>query len=127
MGSPSKRTREGFKRFFEYAHDCQLIDPLREIARRHGATLFDVYMDTKTVAAASARIEAWFWLMSETRRSPSEVAAMFDRTRSSVLYAMKQLGEVAARLDVQVALDTAPTLAKMIVTAPDSKRAIKTA
>lgn len=121
------RDKAGFRRFFAYVEEANLTEPLRAICHRHGSSLLEIYLDTRTPAAVAARIEVWWWLITETWRSPNEVATLFARDHASITHAIRQLRERAAALDVRVAPDTAPTLAKLIAVDFSRRRAIKRA
>lgn len=109
--TPRRRDKAGFRRFFRYLEETGLVYPLRKRALRHGATLHDVYGDERAEAATAARIEAWWYLVAETRRSPEQVAELFDRSASSVRHGLRLLRERADELTVSVAPDTVFVLA----------------
>ena len=117
-----KRDKPGFRRFFQYLEETGLKYPLRLILRRHGTTFFDIYMDVTLPGAVAARYEAWWYLIAEARRSPAEVAELFDRNRSSVVYVMQRLREVAEEKTVRVAPDTVTVLATFLAR-PRNQRA----
>ena len=108
------RSQAGFRRFFDAADERGLVEPLRDIARRHGSTLRDVYADSTLPGAIAARLECWWWLTAELRRSPNEVAAMFDRSGGSVAFGLRRLAAEAERSGVRVASDTVAVLAALV-------------
>ena len=108
------RSQAGFRRFFEEADERGLVEPLRDIARRHGSTLRDVYGDSALPGAIAARLESWWWLTAELRRSPNEVAILYDRRHQSVAFALRRLALEAERSGVRVASDTVAVLAGLV-------------
>lgn len=109
-----RRTKEGFRRFFVYLEETDLKYPLRLIARNHGTTLYDVYMDVSLPGAVAARYESWWYLAVDAHRSPAEIAELFDRNRSSVVFVFRRLREVAEERTVSVAPDTIGVLAAFL-------------
>lgn len=115
---PRVRSRDGFLVFFRYLEETGLKTKIRRIADTRGVTIYDVYWDEKTVAARAARIEAWWYLVAETYRSPAQVAALFDWSHGAVVRALRRLREVAEERTVVVARDTVTILAG-IAASPD--------
>lgn len=109
-----RRTKEGFRRFFAYLEETGLKYPLRLITRNHGTTLFDVYMDVSLPGAVAARYEIWWYLTADAHRSPAEVADLFDRNRSSVVFVFRRLRELAEERTVSVAPDTIGVLSTFL-------------
>lgn len=108
------RSKAGFRRFYAYAEEVGLKEPLSALVARHESTLFAIYMDEPTVSATAARLEVWWYLVTETGRSAAEVAELFDRNRSSVVHGLRLLKAKAEQLTVRVAPDTIGVLARLV-------------
>lgn len=108
------RDKAGFRRFFGYLEETGLVEPLREICIEHAVTLFEVYGDEKGPTAYAARLECWAWLHLSLRKSPTEIARLFDREHTSLLYALRRMREAATTMGVDFAVETARPIAQEI-------------
>jgi len=93
-----RRDDESYRRFLVYIGECGLEPGLRSICLKHAVTPRDIYLDATGETIHAARLEVWWWLAQEHRKSSSEIGRMFDREPSSILYALKKLSEEARHL-----------------------------
>ncbi len=123
MATTRVRDQEGYVRFLYYLDETGLDVELRAICLRHHVTPKDVYLDTKGPTVHAARLEIWWWLTSTIGKSTGEVARIFDRDGSSVLYAIKRLRETAASMTVELDAMRVPDVARDVaLTAASSQR-----
>lgn len=108
---PLLRDKNGFRQFFGYLEETGLDEPVREICRAHATTLHEIYSNAAGPSPHAARLEVWWTLASVYRKSSKEIANLFDRDYSSILYSFRRLSELAAERDVVLALDTVRPLA----------------
>lgn len=109
-----RRDQAGFRRFFAYLEETGLDEPLREICRAHRTTLYETYTDGRGPALHAARLECWGWLVLEAGRSASEVARLYERDPTSVLYGLRRLREIDTENGVALARDTLRPLARRV-------------
>ncbi len=105
----------GFRNFCVYLEEAGLDLALREIARRHGVTLYEAYSDARGPAVVAARTEMWYHLTTSVGRSPAEVAKIFDRDRGAVAASLKKLHATAAQLALEITPGTATSVVRLVV------------
>jgi hypothetical protein len=64
----------------------------------------------------TARLEVWWYLVTAIQKSPNEVARIFHRDGSSILYALRKLHERAVVMNVVLSEETVGLIAKAVAT-----------
>lgn len=109
-----KRDESSFLLFHAYISEVQLESELRAICLRHRVTLRDVYLDIRQPSAHAARLEVWWWMVTKIQKSPREVARIFHRDGSSILYALRRLHERADMMMVVLTEETINPVSKAV-------------
>ena len=123
MTSSKPRTQETYLQFLLYLDETGLDEELRAICKGHHVTPRDVYLDARGPTVHAARLECWWWLVMHTRKSPGEVAKLFDRDPGSIRYGMLRLGEQALILGRELNAESVRAVAEGVADSAAEKQA----
>lgn len=86
----SKKQTMTFKEFELYLHDAGLYETLSRICANHFVRLRDVHGTDRSRSACRARVACWIWLTENGNRSSLEIANLFSRDSTTILYALQK-------------------------------------
>lgn len=109
------RDRAGFRRFYAYLSEVEMLDAFRDVLRYHGVSLLQVYSDEKGPSVHAARLHLWWWLAKAYGKSPAEIGRLFDRGGDSVAYGLKRLQSAARARQAVLSEESAGPLTRLLV------------